>query len=455
MKKYNIISNMKWQIFFSVLAVLLLVAACSDITNTQRKYLDMGEMNYVGKMDSLVVLGGENRAVIVAKNTYLRTATKCVIKWVNIEGVAQEKVFDIKDYISGSYTRMPIDQLPEGDYDFYVYTMDDLGNKSITVECHGSSYGERYAKIQAKITVLALTVSDDNTAEITLSSSKMAVKYRLTYPDTNGEEKTIEVKSNGGKITIPNWKSQDNIQFKVVTYLLPTDKLGLDTIVLPQLVQTAKQKVTNYEVDKTKIVPMKLTKYDDDGTSYGAKGVSGLFDNGSAECWGQNISAPGHLCFDLGARTFLSSASIIGRDGYPGWDVVKFELWGRESIADGPDGPTGYYIMAGSRDANFLTEAATRNWKKIGNGWFKYAKPRVNPQTSQCELTEVDHSFKPRYIMLRVMSVLTPDVVPIPVDQYFGLEGGFYKGDGVNNKNRAFCIRELSLKATGVTYVIQ
>ncbi|MBP1663011.1 MAG: hypothetical protein H6Q19_151 [Bacteroidetes bacterium] len=57
--------------------------------------------------------------------------------------------------------------------------------------------------------------------------------------------------------------------------------------------------------------------------------------------------------------------------------------------------------------------------------------------------------------MLRVMSVLTPDIVPAPADQYFGLEGGFYKGDGVNTKNHAFCIRELSLKATGVTYVIQ
>jgi len=445
---------MKWQIL-GVLAVLLLVAACSDITDTQRKYLDSGEMNYVGKMDSLVALGGEGRTVIVAKNTYLRTATKCIIKWVNIEGVTQEKEFNIKDYIYGDYTRMPIEQMAEGDYDFYVYTMDDLGNKSLTVECHGSSYGEKYAKTQAKIAVLDLIVNDDNSADIRLSSSKMAVKYRLTYPGTNGEEKTIVVKSNGGKITIPNWESNDNIQFKVVTYILPTDKLGLDTLILSPLVQTAKQKVTNYDVDKTKIVPMKLTNTDDLGTSFGANGVGALFDNGSGECWGQATSAPGHLCFDLGIRTFISGASIIGRDGYPGWDVVKFELWGRETISDGPDGSTGYYIMAGSRDANFITEATNRNWKKIGNGWFKYANPRSNPQTSECQLTEVNHNFKPRYIMLRIMSVLTPDVAPVPADKYFGDEGGFYSGDGVNDKNRAFCIRELNLKATGVTYVIQ
>jgi len=447
---------MKWQSFLSVLAVLLIfLSACSDITETQREYLDKGESIYVGKMDSIVVLGGEGRAVIVAKNTYLRTATKCVVKWVDIEGVAKEKVFDIKESISGDYTRMSIDELPEGDYDFYVYTLDDFGNRSLTVECYGSSYGEKYALIQPKITVLALTVDDENSAELTLSKTKMAVKYKLSYLDASGVEKVIVVNSNGGKVIIPNWESQANVQLKVVTYVLPTDKLGLDTIVLPQLLQTAKQKVTNYDVDKTKIVPMKLTNTDDLGTSFGASGVGALFDNGGGECWGQAISAPGHLCFDLGIRTFISSVSILGRDGYPGWDVVKFELWGRESLSDGPDGSTGYYIMAGSRDANFITEATTRKWAKIGNGWFKYANPRTNPQTSECQLTDLNNTFKPRYIMLRVMSVLTPDVAPVPADKYFGEEGGFYSGDGVNTKNRAFCIRELNLKATGITYVIQ
>lgn len=455
MTKYDLIKNKKLQTLIGLIAILLSVVACSDITDTQRKYLDLGETSYVGKMDSVIALGGKGRVVIVAKNTYLRTATKCVIKWVDFQGVSSEKPFEIKDYISGNYTRIPIDGLPEGDYDFYIYTMDDWGNKSLTVECHGSSYGTEYARVQPKIAVSAITVDDNNTAQITMSTSKMAVKFRLTYQGDNNEEKTMDVNGTGGKLTIPNWGDFDHLKLKVITYILPSDKLGVDTLVLPEITQTAKQTIIDNDVDRTKIVPMTLTKNDDPGTTYGAKGVAALFDDAATECWGLNISAPGHFCFDLGTKAYLSGASIMGRLDYPGWDVVKFEVWGRESLDDGKYGTTGYYIMASSQAANFVTEATTRQWKKVGNGWFKYSSPRSNPQTSKCVLTEVDHSFKPRYIMFRVMSVLTPDVVPVPDTQYFGNEGGFYNGDGVNTKNRAFCIRELNFKALGISYIIQ
>lgn len=455
MIKYNIMKNNKWQTFVGLMAVLLIVAACSDITDTQRKYLDMGETSYVGRMDSAVALGGNGRVVIVTKNTYLRTATECIVRWVDFQGVSSEKTFTIKDCVSGDYTRMPIDSLPEGDYDFYIYNMDEWGNKSLTVDCHGSSYGQTYASIQPKIAVNSITVDDNNSAQIIFSTSKMAVKFKFTYQGDNDEEKTVEVNGTGGKLTIPDWGDYENLKLKITTYVLPSDKLGLDTLVLASITQTGKQTMVDYDVDKTRIVPMVLTKNDDPGTSYGAKGIAALFDNADTECWGQNISAPGHFCFDLGVKTYLSGASIVGRLDYPGWDLVKFEIWGRESLDGGAYGSTGYYIMSGSRDANFVKEATTRKWKKVGNGWFKYTMPRGNPQKSKCVLTEVDHTFKARYILFRVMSVLTPDVVPVPADQYFGTEGGFYSGDGVNTGNRAFCIKELDLKALGISYTIQ
>ena len=444
-----------WQIFIGLIITVFSFNACSDITDTQRKFLDIGEISYVGRMDSVIALGGNGRAIIVAKNTYLRTATKCIVKWVDFQGASSEKTFEIKDYVTGNYTRMPIEGLPEGDYDFYIYNVDDWGNKSLTVECHGSSYGKEYARIQPKIAVTAITVDDSNTAQITMSTSKMAVKFRLTYQGDNAEEKTLDVNGTGGKLMIPNWGDYENLQLKVTTYILPKDKLGVDTLVLQEVTQTAKQTVIDFDVDKSRIVPMALTKNDDPGNSYSGKGIAALFDNADTECWGANISAPGHFCFDLGTKAYLSGASIVGRLDYPGWDVVKFEVWGRESLDDGKYGTTGYYIMASSQAANFVTEATTRKWKKVGNGWFKYTSPRSNPQTSKCVLTEVDHSFKPRYIMFRVMSVLTPDVVPVPDTQYFGNEGGFYSGDGVNSKNRAFCIKELNFKALGISYIIQ
>lgn len=450
--KYNSLRNNSYWTLISLLAIILL-NACSDITDRQREYLDMGETIYVGKMDSVVVHGGKNRVVIKAKNTYLRTAVKCVVKWTDIEGMVQEKIFDLEEFQNSDYTFFTIDPLPEGDYDFELYTMDDVGNKSVVVETAGSSYGNIYMQTQPKLSIIDLFVNDDGGAELTLSQSKMAVKYELTYTDVEGQKKTIEAKEIKDKIIVPNWENNDNSQFELTTFVLPSDKLGLDTLELPTLVQVARQHASFYPVDKSKIISAKYTATDNTGKGFGSGAPQAIFDNQSGgdaawECWNAGSTLPAHMSFDLGKQTYLTAASIIGRNNYFGWDVVKIEIWGRESIEDGPSGPTGYEIQSRSDEEGFEAEAITRGWKKVGNGWFKYANPRNNPQTSSCELTDLDHSFKPRHILLRIMSCITPDG-STPSDKYFGEDGG-YTGGG-----KYFNIGEMGLTATGITYTIE
>lgn len=451
--KCNIIKSNRYFTLAIFFVGVLLSNACSDITDRQRDYLNTGEGIYVGKMDSVIVQGGKDRVVIQAKNTYLRTAVKCIVKWEDMEGVAQEKEFNLKDFQDGDYTRFTIDPLPEGDYHFYLYTVDDSGNKSIVVETSGSSYGTKYIRTQPKLTIIDLFVNDEGGAEVTFSQSKMAVKYKLSYKDADGEEQTVEIKDIADKLVIPNWENEDNSPFKLTTFVLPKDKLGLDTLELPTLVQTAKQHASLYPVDKSKIAVAKYTATDNVGKAFGSGGPEAIFDNQSGgdilwECFNDGSTLPTHISYDLGKKTHLVEASIIGRNGYFAWDAVKIEIWGRESVADGPGGSTGYEIQSNGHDSGFESEAIARGWKKVGNGWFKYANPRSNPQTSSCELTESDLSFKPRHIILRIMSCLTPDGSQ-PDDKYFGEDGG-YTGNG-----RYFNIGEMGLTATGIIYTVE
>lgn len=450
--KGNNIKNSSYWTLISLLAIILL-NGCSDITDRQKDYLDMGETIYVGKMDAVEVHGGKDRVVIKSKNTYLRTATKCVVKWTDIEGVSQEKIFDLKENQVGDYTYFTIDPLPEGDYNFYLQTIDDVGNKSIVVEAAGSSYGDLYIQSQPKLSIIDLFVNDEGGAELTLSQSKMAVKYKLVYTDANGEEKTIESEEITDKIVVPNWEDKDNAQFKLTTFVLPTDKLGLDVLELPTLVQTAKQHVSFYPVDKSKIVVGDYTATDNKGKGYGSGGPECIFDGQSGdkqewECWDGTNILPAHISFDLGKQTYLTEASIVGRNNYFNWDIVKFEIWGRESLDNDPDGPTGYRIQSRSDEEEFEAEAYTRGWKKVGNGWFKYTVPRNNPQTSSCELTEIDNSIKPRYIILRFMTCVAPDG-STKDDKYNGEDGGY------TGRDHCFNIGEMSLTATGVIYTIE
>lgn len=442
-------------------SIAAMVISCSDITETQQPFLDRGETIYVGKLDSVVVRGGDNRVVIEGRNTFLRTAKQCIVKWIDINGNASEKLFELADAIDGDYTRLEVSPLTEGDYQFFVQTIDASGNKSLAVECFGSSYGKNYKDMQPKIIVTGISMDDNGVTEMTLSKSTYASGFDIEYINTNDVKVTKSYDEAVNKIEIPDWKELDGTKISITTRVLPLDKLGLDVISLDPNVQTVNLLFSTYNVDKTKITPMALTAHDDDGKSFGAVGISGLFDNqfggggAGVEAWGNGQSAPGHFCFDLGKKSIISAADIIGRDGYPGWDIVKFEIWGRESIEDGPDGETGYKILSKSKDAGFEDEAVKRGWAKVGNGWCKYEKPRKNPQRAKVALTEVDHSFKPRYIMFRVRSVLTPNIAPVPNDQYYGDDGGYFIGDGVNNGDRAFCIAEMGLEAQGITYRLQ
>lgn len=446
---------------FRILVVLfglsVAVTACSDISETQREFLDRGETNYVGILDGVTVRGGNGRVVVEGKKTYLRNAVKFIVKWVDNEGTESQKEFAMQDVEDGDYVKMEVSPLPEGDYTFYVYSIDEWGNSSLGVETIGTSYGEKYKSTQSPISIIRMTAgNNEGEYVVELSQLKDAVKCRIDYMDEAGRKQSLDVVDFSEDIVLNNWENKDGSKITVTSYVVPADKNGLDVVALDPLVQTVKFNFTKYTVDKSKMHWMKLTDHDDDGKAYGAAGTDAAFDNGNAEFWSGDRKAPGHFCFDMGTKAVLTDLSYVGRNGYPGWDVVKFEVWGRESIDDGPDGDTGYNIKAASDDPGFEDEALRRGWKHVGNGWLKYAKPRQNPQTSQCELTEVDKSIAPRYILFRVMSVLAPDLVPVPDDgDYYGEGGGYYLNDGVNDKNRAFAIGELTFKAEGVVYTLE
>lgn len=446
-----------FQVLILAFCACIIFCQCGDITDVHKEYLDKGETVYVGKLDSLKVFGGENRVKIVALNTYLRTAQICRVSWFDSEGEESEQFFNIEDIKKGDSTIIVINSLPEGDYEFYVQTIDNLGNKSLKAPCFGSSYGDEYKQRQPKISLLDLNVLGDGTTELKLSQSPYAVKMELTYRNKLNQLKTIKTSDLSTNIVLDDWEEKDNAYFKIVTHVLPTDKLGFDTIQLASIEHKIKQEETVYTYDKSRIEAMNdLTATSDPGKAHGAFGIEGLFDGGTGkQTWGKDRNIPAHMGLKLNTPACFTEVSIIGRPGYAGWDVVKFELWGRESISDGPDGPTGYKIQAESMNSNFENEATTRGWKRVGKGWFKYNSPRGDPQVSNCVLTEVDNSINVQYLLFRVMTVLTPDVVPVPSDKYFGEDGGYYVGDGVNNNNRAFCIGEITLKAKGLRYIIE
>lgn len=441
-------------IYFFIIGVAAMFSACSDISETQREFLDQGEANYVGKLDSVVVYGGHNRVEISGKKTYLRNATKFVVEWKNMEGERFSKEFPFEEVISGDSVKMEISPLDEGDYTFYINSIDDNGNSSITVETVGSSYGDKYKSSQAPLSIVNFIVGDKaNEYKLELSSLKDAVKCKIDYVDTSGNNRSITVEDLSENIILEDWENIDGSKINLTTYVLPADKKGKDILALNPLEQTVTFTYTNYDIDKSKCHWINLTSNDENGTGFGAAGYDAIFDGkaegAATEFWTGDNKVPGHFCFDIGERKSISSVSIMGRQGYCNWDIVKFEMWGRESIEDGPDGDTGYEIKSDGKDeSEFVEEALRRGWKKLGDGHFKYPLPHSSPTTSSCVLTGGNNNFNPRYILFRVKSVLGEKGEPGTADNNTGEDGG-YSG------NQCFNLGELSFSGFGIVYVVE
>lgn len=446
---------MKKDIFlFVIVGVVAMFSACSDISETQREFLDQGEANYVGKLDSVVVYGGHNRVEISGKKTYLRNVTKFVVEWMNMEGEKFNKEFPFEETISGDSVKMEIAPLDEGDYTFYIRSVDENGNNSIVVETVGSSYADKYKSSQSPLSIVSFIAGDkDNEYNLELSSLKDAVECKIDYKDVDGNNRSLVVNDLSGSIVLEDWENVDGSKISLTTYVLPIDKRGKDVLALEPIEQTVTFTYTNYDIDKSKCHWINLTAYDQQGSDFGASGMDAIFDGKAegpaTEFYTGDNKVPGHFCFDMGVKNSISTVSIMGRQGYCNWDIVQFELWGRETIDDGPDGDTGYSIQCdGKNNEEFVAEALQRGWKKVGDGWFKYPLPHSSPTTSTCVLTGGDNTFTPRYILFRVKSVLGERGDLGTADNETGENGG-YSG------NQCFNLGELSFSGFGIVYVVE
>ena len=133
---------MRKLIILSVFIVMLY--NCSDINDTHQDFLDRGERIYVGRADTLVVLGGYERARIQGMMYYANSAEKCIIRWTT-EGKKDSVVVQAAEWKANNDTlSVLIEGLTEGTQRFFVQTYDKEGNKSLNLECSGTIYGEQY-----------------------------------------------------------------------------------------------------------------------------------------------------------------------------------------------------------------------------------------------------------------------------------------------------------------------
>ena len=132
----------QFKTFIGSLAVLLFViAGCKEMDDTYEDFIKKGETVYIGKADSLLLRGGNNRIELSWLLISDPKVHKYKVYWNNRRDSAENLVTKTN---SVDTVRLSIDNLPEGTHHFEVFLFDKNGNSSVKVTGIGKVYGERY-----------------------------------------------------------------------------------------------------------------------------------------------------------------------------------------------------------------------------------------------------------------------------------------------------------------------
>lgn len=183
----------KWKIYrFLLFAVA--IGGCFSCTKWDefKGYIEEGEITYVGKLDSVTILSGNERIKVRA---FLKPDPK----------ISEVRVFwnDMRDSLvvplsESSKTSRLFEQLlamPEGIVSLTLLTYDNLGNKSVSVPVVGRSYGPRYQNgLNNRLIGNAILTNGQATIDwldMDLAAGPFATEIK--YLATNGAEKTVRV----------------------------------------------------------------------------------------------------------------------------------------------------------------------------------------------------------------------------------------------------------------------
>ena len=168
---------------YILLLLIFSVSACSKMNDLHNKYLQNGEMIYVGKPDSVVAFAGKERV----KLRYWVTdpkAVKMVIYW---SSRTDSMVIDIPAHLAKDSLEVIIPNLPEKSYSFELVTMNkNNSDRSVPKDIIGHSYGDVFQSIIGSRTTKDASKFPEGIFINWLNAPEKSIGCELIYVDTLG-----------------------------------------------------------------------------------------------------------------------------------------------------------------------------------------------------------------------------------------------------------------------------
>ncbi len=382
------------KISFSIKLALLLVLAgpsCNKKATDYRSFLGGAEIVYPGTINSPMVSPGNGRLELSWVPSSDPSVTHYVVYWNNF---ADSEIVTSAVHQPTDTVKTIINGLAEYNYSFYVNSLDDKGDRSITsiinnAKVYGPIYrGTLHNRLPDAST--PFVVNDDNTVKLSfITPDTINIATYITYTDGTGTQAKAVLAPNEDTIVLPSHASGTPVLYQ--SSYIPV-RQAIDTF-MTLAADTFPAIFKLVQCDKSLFNEMVLTG--DDGIYESDTRISNLWDGSVGPQAYPNIyhsdgipSLPISISFDMGqVYNNLGVIEETGRNCCH--NPSDFEVWGIADITNADPG-------LASQDGGWKAAMQAKGWTLLTEAF------RSDDGSAAMKFNFISNPPPVRYIRIRV-----------------------------------------------------
>lgn len=215
--------NIYFNILISFIVIVVSLIGCKDMEDTYHEFVADGEKIYIGKADSIIVRGGENRAEISWLLISDPKVSSYKIYWNSRQDSVENSVIKTDNVDT---VRVLLDNISEGTHHFEIITYDKYGNSSVPAQANGVVYGSKYQSSLLNRTYLNFERDKKNLVINWMPAETTLAGVELEYVDIDGKTVTRMIPAIIETYSLPNFPVDGSFRYR--SLFLP-DPFAVDT----------------------------------------------------------------------------------------------------------------------------------------------------------------------------------------------------------------------------------
>lgn len=327
------------------LALLAVFSACRKQDEVYREFIKDGTIVYAHRADSARAYSGNKRIKI----TWLRgpdpNVTHAIIYWNSRQDSLEVTI------PAGQPTdtvAVLLENLSEGSHTFEVVTIDNKGNRSVTVDFLGTVYGDLYLSSVRPKTLSGFYYVDGAVYMTWTGGGEDLVGQEVRFKNSADQEVSVLISRETDTLQLPDYQSGTPVHYRS---LFRPDSLVIDTFYSEFETATlqivlAEDQPLNPDRFRPYVLPGDAPDWTGSGNAMSNLWSGVLAGSADNKAWyrtNNGSGIPHHFQFDLGVRTRLTGLRIWQRGTvnehnllYANGNLKRWEIWGSTDPA--PDG---------------------------------------------------------------------------------------------------------------------